>query len=224
MKRVYLLIVLSLCIENWGFSQNTKYQQVMEKNISVLDTASKMETYLTLFHNFERISAVEKDKWLPIYYASYCAMSYAANTKDLNVMDHWTDVSEELALKADSLSPQNSEIMVLRASSLFIKIQVDMMARGFNYTVRAANLLEKAKKIDPKNPRIYVQMGLMKFLTPQQFGGDRAKACEFFHEAEDIYANVNFQTIEPHWGKRGVTNLLKRCQEIADAAKKTDEK
>jgi hypothetical protein len=224
MKRIYLFIALCFCIDNFGFSQTNKYQQAMEKNVYMLDTAMKTATYLKLFHNFKRIADIEKDKWLPLYYAGSCAMSYAGGTEDLNIIEQWTDVAEEYALKADSLSPQNPEIMILRASNLFIKIQVDMMARGFNYTVKSANLLEKAKKLDPKNPRVYIQMGFMKYMTPQQFGGDKSKACEFFHKAEELLIDVNTQTIDVHWGKDEAASMLRRCQKLADAVIKTGEK
>ena len=48
--------------------------------------------------------------------------------------------------------------------------------------------LEKAKELNPDNPRIYLQRGISKFYTPKMFGGGKKAAAPYFEKAQGLFA------------------------------------
>lgn len=111
--------------------------------------------------------------------------------------------AEEFIGKADALNPENSEIYVLKnmVSGLFIRI--NPMVNGQKYGPIAGMQLEKAKKLDPENPRAYMQEGATLLFTPPQWGGDKVKAKAMLEMAAAKYETFKpASTIHPNWGKK----------------------
>jgi hypothetical protein len=130
MKKLVILALVSTCLS--AVAQNKKYIDVMEKNIAILDTSRSIEQLQPLENNFERIAGAEKKEWLPNYYAAYCnvSMTYAAKG---NMIDTYCDKAELYANRADSLNPNSSEILSLKAQIAAARISVNPMTRGQKY-------------------------------------------------------------------------------------------
>lgn len=195
-------------------AQSEKYQQVMEKNIAILDTASTAETFYVLLGSFERISNAEKDQWLPYYYAAYSAINLAGKEKDLNLIDTKVNKADQLIHKADSLSPQNSEIYCLKALSAFAKIKVDFMSRGPKFGELAKNYLLEAQQLNANNPRVYLLLGQYKYGTPPQFGGDKTAGCKFIEKASELFDSQTVKSIDPRWGRSELESYSKACTSL----------
>jgi len=54
------------------------------------------------------------------------------------------------------------------------------------YGPRAEKLVEKAIKLNPKNPEAYLSKGRCFLFTPAPFGGSKKKALEYFKKAESV--------------------------------------
>lgn len=217
MKKFYLLPFLLL----GGFqsqAQSSKYEAAIKQNLAVLDTAKTAANLQKLASSFERIATSEKTQWLPYYYASYCAIRVVKFERDLGVLDSKLDNAEALAQKANALSPNNSEIFCLDALIAFARINVDFMARGPKYSAIATEALLKAQQLDPTNPRAYLLIGQSKYNTPEQFGGDKKRACQFFDKASALFNTSAASPITPHWGKSDVVRYVARCQQPTAAA------
>ena len=217
MKNLFVALIMIGCLPSVT-AQNDKYVKGMEKSVLMLDTASKASTYQMLMNNFERIASVEKDKWLPYYYAGYCAAMLTYKERDLNMIDAKADKADLFIQSADALSPENSEVNCIKAMIAFSRINVDFMARGPKYSTLAHELLLNAQKIDPNNPRSYLLIGQSKYGTPEQFGGDKKLARKLFDKAVALYASPNQNFIEPHWGKKDAESLLAKCQQLASGS------
>lgn len=208
------LIIASL----QGQAQSGKFQKAIEQNLVALDTARTVPGFQKLAATFERIAVAEKTQWLPYYYASYCALKVAKAERDLNQIDAKLDRAELLAQTANSLSPKNSEIYCLNALIAFSRINVDFMARGPKYSAIGNEALVTAQQLDPKNPRPYLLIGQSKYSTPEQFGGDKKLACQYFEKATALFATPPASSIAPHWGKDDAVKFAGLCQQGATAA------
>ncbi len=70
-------------------------------------------------------------------------------------------------------------------------------------------LLEKALKLEPRNPRVVYADAVSLFFTPEQFGGDRKRAIERWEEAVRLAAAEKASgRLEPEWGKAEIVGWL----------------
>lgn len=215
MKTIIITLVNLFLFGATVFAQSDKYQKAMEKNVAQFDTARSRPTLLALTNTFERIAAVEKTQWLPYYYAGMCATNLANSEPDMNKVDGWADKAEMWAAKADSLSPNNSEISCLKATIHFARINVDFMARGPKYSALGGQALQQALTQNPNNPRAMVVLAQLRNSAPEGYGGDKAQACQLANRSAKLFAQAPAAGIEPHWGSESATKLVKKCEQTA---------
>ena len=185
----------------------------MEKNIAILDTTRDANVLQNQANTFERIGNAEKKEWLPLYYAAYCYVNMTYSTKG-NTIDTYCDKAETFIKKADSISPNNSEIFTIKAQIASARISVNPMTRGQKYGTEAGEIREQAKKLDPTNPRPYYLEGTAFFYTPPMFGGGKDKAKPSFEKAKSLYeAFKPASSIAPHWGAKSNEYFLQKCDE-----------
>jgi hypothetical protein len=178
----------------------------------MMDTCTKISSYQQTANAFERIANAEKKEWLPSYYAALCN-AFMASLSSGDKIDEYCDISEKFAGKADSLSPNNSEVYALRSLIYSQRIGVNPMLRGAKFGGRSGEMNAKAKELDPANPRPYLLDAQGKFYTPAQFGGGKERALPLFEEAvKKFEAFKAASTIAPDWGKQRANMLLDECR------------
>lgn len=214
MKTYLLTVALTAGLLQAQAQDESKYLAAMQRNVATLDSAKNIETLEALVGNFERIATVEKTKWLPYYYAGYCAMRLSYLQKDLNKIDEKADKAEELIAKADELSPNNSEVSCLKAQVAFARINVDFMSRGAKYSQLANEYLLQAQKQNPANPRAYLLLGQSKYSTPEAFGGDKRGGCQLIQHALKLFEQPAASPIDPHWGRPTAERLIGKCNSL----------
>ncbi len=198
-------------------AMDPKFVSAMEKQVAILDTAFAPATLQNCYNSIERIANVAKTEWLPDYYMAYCLImqSYSAESSKV---DDYCDKAEQLIKRADSISPKNSEIYVLRSMCSSARIMVNPMRRGAKFGKIASAYLDTAQTIDANNPRIYLMRAQGYYYTPPAFGGGKDKAKPILEDDIKKYeAFVPASTIHPHWGKA-------RAQQLLDDCNKTDDK
>ena len=212
MKKIIIIVAL-ISINTITNAQNAKYIATMEKNVAALDTTRSVEGLQALENTFERIASAEKSEWLPSYYAAYCNVNMTYQVKG-NQIDTYCDKAEALINKADSINPNNSEIITLKAQIASARISVSPMTRGQKYGTIAGELRLKAKDLDKTNPRPYYLDGMASFYTPSAFGGGKDKAKASYEKALSMFATFKpASSIAPHWGKSSCEYFLKKCSE-----------
>lgn len=182
---------------------NEKFVKAMEKALSGLDSLSTAEQWLAASNNFERIAQKETKEWLPAYYVAFCQTMAFNMSKDATMYELFAKRAEEFINKADALSPDNSEIYVLKSMISGLFIRINPMVNGQKYGPVAGMQLEKAKQLDPENPRAYMQEGATLLFTPPQWGGDKVKAKATLQTASTKYDAFKPQSsIHPNWGAK----------------------
>ncbi|RPI73720.1 MAG: hypothetical protein EHM47_05490 [Ignavibacteriales bacterium] len=213
MKNLFLFfLIVSI---NLAAQDDERYTTAMKKNFTLLDTASTSASYNLIANSFERIANAEKDKWLPYYYSAYLiTVSTFMDTISEN-KDAFLDKAEELLSIADSLMPENSEIYTVKAMIAQGRLIVDPQNRWMKYGPLFNDFINKAKELDPSNPRpvfLYAQNILY---TPEQFGGGKEKALPHLKEAEEKFKNFEPDTeLHPDWGEEVVKNTLESLKGI----------
>lgn len=214
MKNLIFIAVLLCSFTSAALAQKNSYQAAMTANVQKLDTAEAQSTYVVLTNNFERIALKEKSNWLPYYYAAYSKLNEAYEEKNKEKIDPLCDKAELYLAKADSLSPNNPEIVCIKAMIATARIRVDFMERGMKYVTLSNVLLESAKSSAPTNPRIYYLLGRNTYGTPKAFGGSKERAYTLFEKAGGLFAEQleKEKTIEPHWGRHDIEQMMLKYQ------------
>lgn len=213
MKKIFLIsAVLLSCIAS--FAQNEKYIAAMKSNISAIDTSFRNPAnLLSLANNFERIATMEKNQWLPYYYAAYCQVNFGFMEKDKSKLDGIADKASELIEKANTLLPQNSEISCIKSMIASCRMMVDPMQRFMQYAQEIEGNMEKAMEQDPTNPRPYLLRGQKLRYMPEQFGGGCNAAKPDLQTALSKFTSFKPESeLYPVWGKQRTDMLLKECE------------
>ena len=196
------------------FAQSDKMIKAIEKNLAILDTASTIETALLLKNNFERIADVEKGEWIPQYYAAMANATLSMREKDTQLREEIVNKAEAYINRADSLEPDNSEINVVKAMTVYSRITVSPMERFMNLKPLADKYMARAEELNPENPRVYLQKGVIMMFTPEMMGGGKSKALPLILTAIEKFDQFEPESsIHPNWGKKLAEDMLKRAQE-----------
>jgi len=207
MKKLLFLFFLLSSFHFSGIAQTDKYMKAMEEKVALVNEARTVEKWQELANSFERIGEAEKEQWLPYYYAAMSRVmmgNMMANGQlggFAEKTDPEADKAEQLLAKASALTTENSEIWCIKKMIATLRMMADPMTRFQTYGMAASEALQKAKELDPQNPRTYLLEGQDKFYTPEQFGGSKTEAKALFEESikkQESFKPVS--SIHPGWG------------------------
>jgi hypothetical protein len=218
MKSTMLTILLGFYLATFTNAQTvvannegSRFETIMLENLKKLDTASSSTSLLELANSFERIGNVEKTKWQPFYYASYCYAVMASMSPEKSNIDPLTEKAEQLLLKAEELDKNNSEISCLFAMINSYRILVDPMNRFPTKGKEVFSLLGKAKAENADNPRVYLLNAMIQYRTPEAFGGGKDPAKKSVEAAIEKFNSFQRKDpLAPNWGANQAKFLLKK--------------
>lgn len=208
MQKVVFTLILSLfALLAQAQTPNEKFVKAMEKALSGMDTLKTAEQWQTASNQFERIAQKEPKEWLAAYYVAFSQTMIFNMSQDQTKHEALAKKADEYIAKADSLNPNNSEVYVLKNMVSGLYIRLNPMVNGMKYGPVAAMQLEKAKSLDPENPRVYMQEGISAYFTPAQWGGDKEKGKKLMETAAAKFETFKpASSIHPVWGKK--TNAM----------------
>jgi tetratricopeptide (TPR) repeat protein len=188
--------------------------EMMKASINMMDTAISIGELQHAANQFERIGSAKQQEWLPYYYSAYCCIQISHLVKSDEQKDLYVERAEELNSIADRISPNNSEIYVMKGFILQAKMNVDPMIRGLKYNKECLAMFEKAKSLDLDNPRSYLWHGVNLMNTPVFMGGGKEKARPLIKRALEHFNTSNLESpIHPDWGREYAERMWKECKE-----------
>jgi hypothetical protein len=212
MKKLIVVIVLTFTGVA-TFAQSEKYFQMMKSTLVLLDSAKVNTDFMSTANRFELIANKEKSQWLPFYYAAYCnhmMCNYGLKGDEIDAVCDKADAQLHIA---DSLQPNNSEIIVMKARLMAARIMVNPMARGAKFGRKSAEILQQAMAIDSLNPRIYLSQSQALFYTPKMFGGGKDKAKPVLQKTLNCYTKFKpASELHPNWGLNFASYLFSECE------------
>jgi hypothetical protein len=209
---ILLLILKGTCITS---TAQDPYQTAMSEAISALHQAGSQQDYLASAGRFERMALAEKGQWLPWYYCAYALIVPSIEEPDGARKDHLLDKAQEAIDRALELAPEESEIHVLQAFLHPSRILVDPMNRGLAGMEMMYASLEKARKLNPDNPRIYFLEGVQKLNLPAAMGGGPEIARPILETALEKYAAFQAEDpLWPSWGEAAARDELEKLKNL----------
>ena len=202
MKRILLVISILILKVSVLSAQNPNYVKAMEGLVSEIQNTRFGTTLLPQANKMERIAAAEKAEWLPNYWVSYCYMMESYVEKDDDKRDLLLDKADVFVANIEKMKVTNDETEVLKANIANARMAVSPSIRWMKYGSVVEKALEKAKKINPKNPRITLLEAQGVFYTPEMFGGGKAKAKPVFEKAMQQFSTFKpVSAMYPTWGE-----------------------
>jgi hypothetical protein len=187
--------------------------------MALLDNTNSADGWRDLANGFERIAEAEKQQWLPYYYAALSRVmtGYMISSGQTggfaDKTDPEADKADEMISKALALAGENSEIWCVKKMIATLRMSADPMNRWQTYGPAASEAIQKARQLDPANPRVYLLEGQDKFFTPEQFGGNKAEAKLLFEESlKKFEAFKPASSIHPNWGRSQVQYFLQQAK------------
>ena len=89
------------------------------------------------------------------------------------------------AERAVALNQQSSQAHQL-VGELLSRLIPHVFGGGMRYGKRAADEMDKAIQLDPKNAEAYISRAISYYYTPRAFGGSKDKAFEFLKKAVEL--------------------------------------
>jgi hypothetical protein len=209
-----ILLVFALASVIVSFAQNEKYTKTMEQLVAAFDTTADPDKLTNLANSFQRVADAEKTQWLPYYYASLANLTagYIATMGAMGQADKTdpiADKAESLLSKAEALAKDNSEIFIVKKMIASLRLIGDPQNRFMTFGPVAEEALQKAKTLNPANPRVNLLAAQDKFYTPEQFGGSKSEAKTLLEESvKQFEAFKPESTIHPTWGLNQAKQLL----------------
>jgi hypothetical protein len=216
MKQLILLIagIVSVCAES--NAQDNTYPKQMEANVSKLENAKAVGDYQILQISFIKLADSKKTDWLPYYYAALCNAKISWLYKDNgSKIAPFANLATQQLKKAESFLDTSknkfeiSEVDCVWSMIYRAKIFISPMFNGMRYGPTANQYIDKAKQMNPENPRVSLLEGWMKYYAPSLWGGDKTKAKQLLELALKQLENRPSPAIYPHWGKTECENILK---------------
>ena len=198
-----------------AMSQGRKYQKVMLKTIQEMNEAGDPESSLQCVSIFEEIAQNDYDQWIPFYYASQILITSSFEESDPATKDDLLARAKKSLDTALELAPEESEVHTLDALHLIGMMAVDPDTRGPEYFEDVISALEKAKNLNPNNPRALFLDGMMAANLPDFMGGGPAVAKPIYLEAEKLFNEFqNDDPLWPSWGEDMVKDELEKLKDV----------
>jgi hypothetical protein len=192
--------------------QNNLYADNMKAAKIMMDSSTVENSYLMAATYFSRIAGMNPGEWLPRYYAAFCYARISHLIKDEVKQDAWVDHAQEQVDKAFELAPENAEVLIMKGFVLQARMNINPAARGFRFTGETMGYFEKARSIDPDNPRSYLWQGVNLLHTPEAYGGGAAKACPLIQKALEKFAVFEpADSLSPNWGYGYAKEIAGQC-------------
>jgi len=198
-------------------STSTDIRQLKEDlkaGVDDFDSAKNMNEWVSASNHLALIAKKYTAQWAANYYACYSLTVLSYIEKDAKKKDAYLDDAEVFLNKAISeYKTENVELYILKAMFANARLAVQPALRYKKYGDVFNENIEKAKSLQPDNPRIYYLKGNSVYYTPKMFGGGARNALVQFEKAEALYKKESKEDIfKPYWGEEQNKLMAAKCR------------
>lgn len=185
----------------------TKYETEMTKALTSFGEAKSADELEKVAQHFDRISKVEKENWLPLYYSMFIrTLNAFGMEKDAAIKK--VDEMEGLYSNLETLKGDQSEILTLRGLFRTVKVAKDPMTYGMSLSGAIIKDYEDAMKLNPNNPRAMYLLAQYNMGGAEFWGKDPKSYCPQIEKAKTLYPTEEPKTFDPSWGEQQVDEIL----------------
>lgn len=206
MKRIIIILIAFISFSSMA---QGNYEKGMAKAFELWSSQKPTEAA----NMFERIASVEKDNWLPSYWAAYVNIIHSFGEKDKNKLTAQLNKAQDLLNDATAISKENPEIMIVQALLHTAWIAYDGQTYGMKLSGSVAQLYAKAQGIDPTNPRVILNKAEWDMGSAKFFGQDTKPFCKDVERSLELFANFKAESaFHPDWGEDRAKQILQDCK------------
>ena len=205
---IRIITVLVIYLVTQVLTAQTKFEQGMEQAFALMNE-NKIEEASNLL---ERISSAEPENWLAPYHLALLKVRSSFAITDKAKQEAQIAASSGFIDMADLLSPDNSEVYVVKGLINVAKIASNPMVNGATLSGPTVELYKKAIALDNTNPRAH--SGLVEFEMggARFFGQDLGPYCKRLQESIALYdAFIPAGKFYPKWGKEWTLQVIEGC-------------
>lgn len=211
-KCILTLAVVFLSAMAFGNSNN--FEKSMKKDLKTVRAMGENTDYKNLGDEFAKIAKHNKKRFEPLYYSAYCYILVSWGIDDVPEKDAILTIAKKQIDKANELSPNNDEILVLEAFYYQAMIMTDPQKYGQPYSMKAGELLQKVRSINKANPRAEFLRAQNIYHRPVQYGGGKEVALPLFEKAAKLFKKQNTDNyLLPVWGEETNGEMIKQCRQ-----------
>jgi len=211
MKKLSLLF-MAILLSVLGMAQDSNFEQEMLKRIQQIRQTENKVNLLNLSKEFESLGNRNPSRYEAKYYQALCLVFYSFEEKDKTQKDIQLDKAELIIDKILKTNKKDDELYILKALCYQMKIDIDPVKRGYEFSQKAAKELQKAFRLNEKNPRYYFLQGQNIYYTPVKYGGGKEKAKPYFEKAQKLFKTQKPNTVlSATWGEGTNAMQLKIC-------------
>ena len=205
--RLYITI-LFVVINSVLFAQKTGYNASLANAVASFNSSNNKTDYTNLIQDLEKLDASNPKDWLPSYYLALIHVRISiSNSKEAEMH---ADKALYWAKKSMGLSV-NDETYCIYSMAHIAKMAVNPLMRFVKYQSLIYDNLNKAKKINPNNPRVYILEAKLQMNLPRIFGGGCKQAKPLIIKAKQLLESQASQTVLPTWGHMSLNELKEGC-------------
>ena len=211
MKTLTLFAGLLLSIIT-SYGQSERFTRAMNDNLEKAKSAGTINDFLELTNSFTRIAEAEKNEWTPWYYAAFYNLVINFQDTLAERKEKFISLAQRQIESGLKIKPGETEFFVLKIMSYYAEMALDPM-KGITLMGEANSLISEAKRINPDNPRVYLEEAEAIYNMPAEFGGGKEKALPILLLAKEKFDNfTTSDPMAPSWG-------LERCEMLINNAK-----
>ncbi len=206
--KIILIVLAFFSVIN--INAQTPYEKGMTKAFDLWKNR-KIDEATNLF---ERIGKAEKENWLPYYYAAQVHITTTFSSKDQDNIESRLKKAQDYLNEAKTFSKEdNAEILILEALLYTAYVTSNPSVYAMTHAPKVEALYQKAKVLEPENPRAILCHAEWKMGDAKFWGKDPKAFCPEVEKAI-LYFEKESPTIPfyPTWGKNQVTRVQKNCE------------
>ena len=202
------ITVLILLVSTITFAQN-QYTKGMQKAFQLWGEGKITEAS----NMFERISKAENDNWLPYYYVASVNTTASFGETDVKKLTQQLEKAQEFIDVANTISPNNPEVLVQQALIYTAWIAFDGGTYGMTLGPKVTTIYAKVLKVAPDNPRVVFSKAEWDIGSATYFGQDTAPYCKDIERSLELFVNFKPESeFHPNWGQDRAERVLKNCK------------
>lgn len=195
-------------------AKNPMYYQKMGQALGQFGQAKTAEDFNAVSNQFLLISNVEKEEWLPLYYATHAKIVMSFMEPDATKKDAILDEASAWFDKLETIAATESEVYALKAMFYSARLSVDPMTRGQEYMMKSNAEAFKALNFDENNPRAQYMILANKVGFAKIFGSDISAECNDAKALLENWGKYEVRSrLHPSWGKEMVEGIASSCEQ-----------
>jgi len=219
MKKLLLLTIFSfILLSSFSISLATEVDSLIifgKQKLALAVNTWQEADLLGARAFFERLSNDENYPWLIHYYialADYRLVSFCFSTNDKDKAKQFIEDGITHLKTSLEQQPDYAEAHSLLGALYGNKIAINPFL-GITLGPKSGLEMERAIRLEPRNPRSYLISGCSAYFRPKLFGGGKEKARAQFERALALFDSCRVDNpIMPDWGQAEANAWLGMCQ------------